>query len=650
MKNIKFIRSKLSIGILLAFLGSGIACAVENKSITGAWQPLQVQSTSGIMGERFDLYRNIRVPYLLESGYLIDGFESRPGVHAWQGEHLGKYIHTVVMDYLITKDPNTKKQMEDLMRRLLATQLEDGYLGTYSPDITFMRRPENGKLNDDVADDVGAESNQASKKAKGGWDVWTFRYNLHGLLFYNEYFPNQYVLEACKEMGDLLISIYGPGNYNLTKYGTRKGISATVLLESVVMLYEQTGEQKYLDFAEHIVSDLEANPDLDITNSVMNNEDLVHPGEGKAYQLMSTLLGYYRLYLVTHNEKYLDVFEKSWEVIKEKHLTVAGGPWSVKMKYNGNKECFARMDGFSPAGMEIEGCSNMSWLQMCADLYELTGDPKYIKEAEFNFYNSSIIHQNIDGLEYTYYTKMNRTKGDFTDYIHCCSSSIPRGMYVFAQTMLGHIDSHLIIGSLSPYTASLTEQFGGGTLKVESAFPYEGEVAITLSPAQSKSFPVELVIPKNTSFQNVKVNGIAAAGSINKRGNYEINGTWNQGDTITIGTQYELIAHTQRGGENNLAWVAFTYGPIALAQETLDLKTDEPFINYKEAETSKMADMLVKASGSEIAFTVKGSDITFIPIWETANEREFSGTKSYFGIEGNPNKPPVEPKDKKRFF
>jgi hypothetical protein len=43
---------------------------------------------------------------------------------------------------------------------------------------------------------------------------------------------------------------------------------------------------------------------------------------------MSTLLGYYRLYLVTHNEKYLDVVEKAWEIIKEKHLTVSGGPWT----------------------------------------------------------------------------------------------------------------------------------------------------------------------------------------------------------------------------------------------------------------------------------------------------------------------------------
>ncbi len=87
--------------------------------------------------------------------------------------------------------------------------------------------------------------------------------------------------------------------------------------------------------------------------------------------------------------------------------------------------------------------------------------------------------------------------------------------------------------------------------------------------------------------------------------------------------------------------LSLTYGPIMLAQKTLDLKTDEPFMKFKEEEKTKMVNMLVKSPGSEVAFTVKGTDITFIPIWETANELQFGGTKTYFGIEGNPNVPQV---------
>jgi DUF1680 family protein len=243
LKNLKFHLARLfTLVLLVLFISAGKLSAIENKPITGVWQPLPLESTFGIMGKRFDLYRNIKVPDLLKSGYLIGGFENRPGVHPWQGEHIGKFIHTVVLDYLITKDPKTKKELDNLVKRLLATQMENGYMGTYHPDVTFMRRPENGTINDDVADDLEYEVIE-EEKPKGGWDVWTFRYNLHGLLFYENYFPNEDVVTACRKMGELLISIYGPGKYNLTKYGSRKGISAAVLLESIVMLYERTGEK-----------------------------------------------------------------------------------------------------------------------------------------------------------------------------------------------------------------------------------------------------------------------------------------------------------------------------------------------------------------------------------------------------------------------
>ena len=242
MKLFKIKLTKLFVGVLLVIFSIVQVGAEDKKPVTGMWQPLPLESISGIMGTRFDLYRNIRAPYLLESGFLIDGFENRPGTHSWQGEHIGKFIHTVVLDYLITKDPKTKKELDELVKRLIATQLEDGYMGTYPMDITFMRRPENGKINNDVADDLEYEIGEG-EKPKGGWDIWTFRYNLHGLLFYEKYFPNEDVVTACKKMGDLLISIYGPGKYNLTKYGSRKGISAAVLLESIMMLYERTGEK-----------------------------------------------------------------------------------------------------------------------------------------------------------------------------------------------------------------------------------------------------------------------------------------------------------------------------------------------------------------------------------------------------------------------
>ena len=202
---------------------------IENK-----WIPLRTIDENGLLGERVDAWRNHRLWYIAESGYLIDGFENRPGVHPWQGEHLGKWLHAASLTYLVTRDEKIKEEMESLVERLLAVQESNGYLGTYADDNTFIAVPEVIDPRD-LADDTYTEEEKevamnSWRKARGGWDTWTHRYNLYGLLTYEKYFPDERIVEACREMGDLLIEVYGEGKNDLTKYGTRR-ISTTTLLD-----------------------------------------------------------------------------------------------------------------------------------------------------------------------------------------------------------------------------------------------------------------------------------------------------------------------------------------------------------------------------------------------------------------------------------
>jgi hypothetical protein len=64
------------------------------------------------------------------------------------------------------------------------------------------------------------------------------------------------------------------------------------------MLYERTQKRKYLDFAEHIVDVSERSPALRLMGRMLDDGDVVKPGDGKAYQIMANLLGYLRLHQV----------------------------------------------------------------------------------------------------------------------------------------------------------------------------------------------------------------------------------------------------------------------------------------------------------------------------------------------------------------
>ena len=606
----------------------------ENGIIQNKWESLNTVDEGGLLGERVDLWRNNRLFYIKESGYLIDGFEERPGMHPWQGEHIGKWIHAATLAYNVTGDEKIKKDLDEMVERLLATQLPDGYMGTYGSSFTFMAVPENGmkaKIADDIQPfDKKGNSQQGSDKAPGGgWDTWTIRYNLYGLLTFEKHFPDDRIVEACTRMGDLLIEHYGVGKYDLTKYGTRQGISATTLLESIVMLYERTSDKKYLDFAEHIVEVSEENPKLRLMGTMLEKGSVVYPGDGKGYQLMANLLGYLRLYRSTENELYLQTVLNGWNEIYQKHVLVTGGPWTRKMPYNGNKECFAHPEDFNPKKIVVEGCCDATWIQLNIHLFELTGEAKYMNQAEISLINSAYGHQHSDGIEWCYYTQPNEVQPYYEPRFHCCGSSEPRGLEMFSSHLAGVINSLLSVNTLSPSTIQLSNQFGGGTLRIEGNYPLKPSSNIILENENEKEFTLEFRIPDNTKLESVYINGEEIKSKANERGFFELNRKWKKGDLVTINLDFLLKAIIQ-DGEEDRKWVAFAYGPFALSQKITEMPKEEPFMNIPSAEPSELLKKIIKSSGSETEFSILGTEITLVPYYQTGSKQ--SGPKTYFEL------------------
>ena len=555
---------------------------------------------------------------MAESGFLVDGFENRPGTHPWQGEHLGKWLHAATLAWLMTGDDTLAGALESNVKRLLKTQLPNGYLGTYRPEETFVASPENADqaaLHDD-------RNVAAASKRRPGWDVWTHRYNLYGLLTYERVFPSEAVVDACRRMGDLLIEVYGGDGADLTNYGTRRGISATTLLESIVMLYERTEDGKYLDFAEHIVDRMEANPALRLMGSLLGGGGVVHPGDGKGYQIMANLLGYLRLYGCTGKDQYLRTAVNGWTEIKAKHLLVTGGPWTRHTNYNGNRECFARTEDFDPWAVSVEGCCDATWIQLCLHLFGVLGESKYLDAAEATLYNSLHGHQHADGVQWCYYTAPNEAKTAYRDTIHCCASSMPRAMEMVARHLVGEIDGHLSIGTLAPCTVALSEAFGAGTLTVEGDFPAGSTTQIGFETLSQRTFTCEFRLPAGVDLLAARVNGRSAAVTLNRRGFYELRREWSAGDVLAIDARPELERHVQEG-EHGQRWVAFTEGPIALAQKVTSVPDDEPFAEQTPDEA--LATLEPTGDG---CYLIAETGIALVPYHLTCTDA--SGPRTYF--------------------
>lgn len=307
--------------------------------------------------------------------------------------------------------------------------------------------------------------------------------------------------------------------------------------------------------------------------------------------------------------EYLDTAINGWNDIRNRHLLVTGGPWTRHLPYNANRECFARTEDFDPWEISVEGCCDATWIQLCVHLFELLGESVYLDAAEVTLYKSLHGHQHPDGIRWCYFTAPNEARPDYADRITCCASSMPRGMEMMAGHLVGEIDGVLSIGSLAPCTVALGEAFGGGTLVVDGNFPNAPSTKIRFQGGCGRTFTCEFRLPAGTRLLAVRVNGARTEVTVNERRFHELHRRWESGDV--------------RGRQ----WIAFTRGPIALAQRVSAIPDDEPFEGRRPEEAQGL---LTEADDG--SFRIAGTGITLMPYLQTCTDD--SGPKTYFRCGG----------------
>jgi uncharacterized protein len=340
------------------------------------------------------------------------------------------------------------------------------------------------------------------------------------------------------------------------------------------MLYRQTGEERYLDFAHHIARTIERNPELRIIAAMRAGEDVTAPGDGKAYQLMAVLLGYVDLYRATGETEYLETAVKAWEKILAHHVNVAGGPWSYQVKNTTNQECFAPPQYFHPTNC-VETCSTTTWIQLCLSLFDLTGETRYANAAEVAIFNQLLGAQSPNGKDWAYHSMLNMPERGYEDEITCCASSGPRALELYARHLICVAKQRLIVNSYMPTVVSLEGASGlSGRVVIEGNYPFKPECALRMELPSPATFSVDFRLPAGASTMKIKINGVAQKLEQSVPGFFRAEREWKSGDHIALEFDFPLRAHFQTASDG-VRWVAFRWGPLALAQSVIK-QTDHP--------------------------------------------------------------------------
>jgi hypothetical protein len=518
-------------------------------------------AVQGILGQSISSSENGRLLALpgWNNGELINIFSeksrNRNERNDWYGEHAGKWLYSTALAVERSNDEQLKTLLFQTADYLVDTQGQDGYLGTYSRERRI--------------------TNKNATTHGTSWDTWNLSYMALGLLEVNKYFPNKKYLDAAKKIGELLLETFGDGQADITNYGTRKGMSATIVLEPIIELYKVTTDQRYLDFAELIIQKIEEKEGFRVISASLKKVDAENIGDGKAYQLIWNLAAIAKLYQLTGNSDYLQAVENGWQNIVDFHLTESGGPWGGIGKH---LECFNKKGYWSPYGF-VETCSTMAWIQLNREMLRITGHAKYAEEIEKSAYNVLLGAQFSNGTDWCYHSFSNGSR-HIAHFNDCCPSSGALALEELPQLIYSERENGIACNLYTASEASIPLP-GAGLVGIvqKTDYPFEGTVQVTLSPEKQSEFPLFIRIPDWASSAEIKVNEKPVnTGKLKSGEFFSIRRAWKKDDKIEIDFPVELKVHQKQeytsapqGGKSiySTEWFCLTRGPLVFASSGL---------------------------------------------------------------------------------
>ena len=575
----KFIMIKtISIIFLLLISFNSKLISAQAKSDLLKTIPQNHLKLGGHIGKQTDLIINNRV-LAQDYDYLVEPFRHKNETHLWQMEFWGKWMLGAVAAWKYTHDAELMDHMSKSVSSIIDTQLPNGYIGNYPVE------------------------NQLTN-----WDIWGRKYVLLGLLRYHDITNDKKALKSARKEADYLLSQIGPGLTNIIETGNYHGMASSSILEPMMILYNKTKDQDYLNFAKYIVNQWET-PDgpqliakalagIHVAERFPHPEKWFSPENGqKAYEMMSCYNGLLDLYKVTGNPDYLKAVEMTVQDIIDEEINIAGSGTSFESWCHG-KEQQTRATFHT-----METCVMTTWMKLNYDLLSLTGNPSYADHIETTYYNALLASTRVGASEIAMYSPLMGYRGDSNRQcgmdINCCSANGPRGYMIMPRYAIMTSYNGIYINLYTNISAIIALPSKNIiALEQKTSYPEGNQIQISINPDKSEKFTLALRIPEWSMQNSLYVNGEKIE-KVNPGAYVKITRRWEKGDKIEL--QLDL-----RGRLVALnGYSAILRGPLVLARDSRfeDGFVDEAVMIQNENNIVELQVSDSKPDGVWLSFT-----------------------------------------------
>ncbi len=353
-----------------------------------------------------------------------------------------------------------------------------------------------------------------------------------------------------------------------------------ILIRPLLQLHEITGREKYLSVSREIMDKCGRQRDyLRYYDAVRRAKSLGRPCTYDACSnqhnaVESEHVGLPAiLYEHGGEQDMLRASQAAWTMLAKNHLSFDGTPHGNEgMLRTGPRE-------------NSEQCGAVEWMDAGHALLRATGMVQYADAVERAMFNGYPAPRTPDGMMVAYMhtpnqlvaSQWSKPQFDDPDRLHsaqyfstahwplCCNVNGPRGWAHFVESMIMLRGGTPTVVYYGPCRAAIDLPTGPVVIEVKTAYPFEDEVRVEVSPATPAAFAMEFRIPSWCSAATVKVNGKSASARPKPGTFLRIRRKWSAGDVVCI--RFDVPIEIDEFKETGIREAGFAVkrGPLVFA-------------------------------------------------------------------------------------
>jgi len=409
----------------------------------------------------------------------------------FQDSDFYKWIEAVGYSLMTDPDPVLEETADRAIDIVCAAQLPSGYLDTYY---------------------IINGMDKSFSDLRDHHELYCLGHLIEGAVSYYQATGKDKLLNAAEKYADYVASLFGTGEGKINGYPGHE-----IAEMALFALYDLTGEEKYKNLAEYFINergkspnyfekehpDMKGKPDYYHQAHIPVREQTEAVGHAvRAVYLYSGMADMARL---TGDKELLNACERLFDSIVNTKMYITGGIGATHLG-----ESFSLPYDLPNDTAYSETCAAIGLVFFAERMLRIKADSKYSDVMELALFNTVLSGMALDGKSFFYVNPLevipeNCKKDERKTHVKpvrqkwfgcaCCPPNIARlisslGRYIYTEDE-ETLYTHLYVGSETSVSVN------GKTVSVsmESGFPNNGDVKMTVTGAAGSGFRLALRVP-----------------------------------------------------------------------------------------------------------------------------------------------------------